>query len=67
MNEENYSKFETKKWNIFNDNSKVNYDTANKITYNTEVLKCYLFYYNNAYIAYILVSGDITIDIEKRK
>ena len=56
-----------KKWNILNEKSKVNYDTANKISYNTEVLKCYLFYYNNAYIAYILVNGDITIDIEKHK
>ena len=64
LNEANYSKFEIKKWNIVSDNSKVNYDRANIIVYNAEVLKRYLFDYNNAYI---LVSGDITVDIEKHK
>ena len=38
-NEANNSKYVTRKWNIVNDNSKVNYDVANEITYNTEVLK----------------------------
>ena len=47
-----------RKWNIVNDNSKKNYDAANKITYNTEVLKCSLCYYNDAYISVI---GNITI------
>ena len=57
LNEANDSKFVTRKWNIVNDNSKANYDTANEITYNTEVLKSNLCNYNDAYI---LVKGDIT-------
>ena len=32
------SKFVTRKWNIANFNSKANYDVANEITYNLEVL-----------------------------
>ena len=48
----------TRKWNILNDNSKANYNAANKITYNTEVLKTSLCDYKDAYI---LVRGDITI------
>ena len=44
----NDSKFMTKKWNIVNDNSKVNYDLGNEIIYNTEVLKTNLCDYNNA-------------------
>ena len=39
LNEVNDSKFVTRKWNIVNDNSKVNYEDGNEITYNTEVLK----------------------------
>ena len=39
LNEANDSKFVIRKWNIVNDNSKANYDSANEITYNTEVLK----------------------------
>ena len=58
LNEANDSKFVTKKWNIANDNSKTNYDVANEITFNTEVLKSNLCDYNDAYI---LVRGDITI------
>ena len=41
-----------------NDNSKANYDAGNKITYNTEVLKSNLCYYDDAYI---LVKGDTTV------
>ena len=58
LNEENDSKFVTRKWNIVNDNSKVNYDEGNEITYNSEVLKSNLRDYNDAYI---LVRGDITV------
>ena len=39
LNEENSSKFVTRKWNIFNDNSKANYGVGNEINYNKEVLK----------------------------
>ena len=49
-NEANDSKFATRKWNIVIDNSKVNYDTTNEITYNTKVLKSNLSHYNDAYI-----------------
>ena len=48
----------TRKWNIVNDNSNSNYAAANKITYNTEILKSDLCDYNDAYI---LVTGDITV------
>ena len=34
----NNSKFVRRKWTIVNDNSKSNYDAANEITYNTEIL-----------------------------
>ena len=57
LNEENDSKFTTRKWNIVNDNIKANYEEGNETAYNTEVLKSNLCDYNNAYI---LVSGDIT-------
>ena len=39
LNEANGSKFVTKKWNIFNDNSKENRGIGSKIIYKTEVLK----------------------------
>ena len=58
LNEANDSKFVTRKWNIDNDNLKVNYDAANELTYNTEVLKSSLCDYN---AAYILVIGNIII------
>ena len=58
MYEVNDSKFVTRKWNIANDNSKANYDAANEITYNTEVLKSGLCDYKDVYI---LVIGNITI------
>ena len=41
-----------------NDNSKANYDVANEITYNTEVLKSSLWDYKDGYI---LVKATITI------
>ena len=55
MNEAIDSKFVTRKWNIVNENSKSNYNSANEITYNTEVLKSIFSNYNDAYI---LVRGD---------
>ena len=39
LNEENDSKFVTRKWNTANDQSNVNYDVGSKIIYNTEVLR----------------------------
>ena len=38
LKEPNDSKFMTRKRNIVNDNSNVNYGVGNKINYNTEVL-----------------------------
>ena len=58
LNEANDSKFVTRKWNIVNDNLKVNYGVGNEIIYNTEVLKSNLCDYNDAYI---LVRGNITV------
>ena len=55
LNEAIDSKFVTRKWNIVNENSKSNYNSANEITYNTEVLKSIFSNYNDAYI---LVRGD---------
>ena len=48
----------TTKWNIINHNSNANYNAANEITYNTEVLKSNLCDYKDAYV---LVLGDITV------
>ena len=62
LKEANDSKFVTRKWNIVNDNSKENYDVANEVTYNTEVLKSDLWDYNNTYI---LVTGNITIIVHQ--
>ena len=58
MSEAKDSKFVTRKWNNVNDNSKTNYDVANQITSNTEVLKSIFCAYNDAYI---LVRVGITI------
>ena len=58
LNKANHSKFVARKWNIANDNLKANYNAANEITYNAEVLKSSLCDYDDAYI---LVRGDITI------
>ena len=48
----------TRNWNIFNDNSEENYDVANEITYNTEVVTSSLSNYKDTYV---LVRGNITI------
>ena len=37
-----------RKWNIFNDNSKANYNVGNEFIYNTEVFKSNLCGYNHA-------------------
>ena len=58
LNEVSDSKPVTRKWNIVNDQSNVNYDVGNKITYNAEVLKSNLCDYNDAHI---LVRDKITI------
>ena len=58
MNEANDFKFVTRKWNIVSDNLNANYNAANEITYNTEVLKSGLCDYNGVYI---LARGDITV------
>ena len=58
LNEPNDSKFVTRKWNIFNDQSNANYDVGNEIMYNTEVLQFNLCDYKDAYI---FVKGDITV------
>ena len=58
LNEANDSKFMTRKWNNFNDQSNVNYDVGNEIIYNTEVLRSNLCDYKNAYI---LVKGNFTV------
>ena len=58
LNKANDSKFVTRKWNIFNDQSNADYGVGNEITYSTEVLKSNLCDYNDAYI---LVTGDIAI------
>ena len=58
LNEADYSKFVTRKWNIFNDTSNANYYTRDEVIYNAEILKYNLCDYNDAYI---LVLGDITI------
>ena len=39
LNEANDSKFVTRKWKIFSDQSSTNFNVENKITYNTEALK----------------------------
>ena len=50
LNDENDSKFVTRKWNIVNENLNGNYDAGNEITYNTEVLKSNFCNYNDAYV-----------------
>ena len=58
LNEASDSKFVTRKQNIVNDQSNVNYDVGNEIIYNTEILKSNLCDFNDAYI---LGKGDITV------
>ena len=57
LNEENDSKFVTRKWTIVSNNSKRNYDVGSEIIYHTDVLKSNLCDYNDIYI---LVRGNIT-------
>ena len=70
LNEESNSKFVTRKWNIVNNQSDANYDVGNEIIYNTEILKCNLCGYNNAYIllwGYInIVEGPTTQVVLKK-
>ena len=49
LNNKYDSKFLSRKWNIVNDNSRMNYDVGDEITYNTKVLKSNLCDYNNPY------------------
>ena len=56
LNEANDFKFVTR--NIVNDLSNPKYDVGNEIIYNTQVLKCNLCDYNDAYI---LVKRHITV------
>ena len=60
LNKANNSTFVTKILIIANlkDNLKPNYNAGKEITYNTEILKCNLCDYNDAYI---LVRGGITV------
>ena len=55
LNDENDSKFVTRKWNIVNDTLNSIYAGVNEIIYNRE---SNLFDYNDAYI---LLTGDITV------
>ena len=48
LNEASDSKFVTRKWNIFNDQSNINYDEGNEFFYNAEVLKSNLCDYNDS-------------------
>ena len=57
LNETDDSKFVTRKWNILNNHSNLNYDAENEIIYKTAVSKSNFCDYNNAYV---LVKGDIT-------
>ena len=63
LDEASNSRFVTRKWNIVNDQSNANYDVRNEIIYNTEVLKCNLCDWNDAYI---MVKGNITIAGDRR-
>ena len=58
MNEENDSKFLTRKWNIAIDHSNANYKIGNEIIYSTEVLKSNLC---DCLDGYILVRSDFNI------
>ena len=50
LNEASDSKFVTRRWKVFNDQSNANYDVGNETIYNTEVLKSDLWDYKDAYI-----------------
>ena len=57
LNEASDSKCVTRKWNIVNDQSNVDYNVGSAIIYNKNVLKSNLCDYNDVYI---LIRGDIT-------
>ena len=59
LNESSDKKFVTRKWNIVNDQSKLNYSVGSETIYSTEVLKSKLCDYTDVYIP---VRGDITIE-----
>ena len=59
LNESSDKKFVTRKWNIVNDQSKLNYSVGSETMYSTEVLKSKLCDYTDVYIP---VRGDITIE-----
>ena len=44
LNEADDSTFVTRKWNILNDKSNVNFDVGNEIIYNIDVLKSNICY-----------------------
>ena len=50
LNESNDKKFVTRKWNIVNDQSKLNYSVGSETMYSTEVLKSKLCDYTDVYI-----------------
>ena len=58
LNEADDSKFVTREWNIFNDQSNANYDLGNEFIYKTEVLWSNICGRNDTYI---LQRRDITI------
>ena len=59
LNESSDKKFVTRKWNIVNDQSKLNYSVGSETMYSTEVLKSKLCDYTDVYIP---IRGDITIE-----
>ena len=59
LNESSDKKFVTRKWNIVNDQSKLNYSVGSETMYSTEVLKSKLCDYTDVYIP---VRVDITIE-----
>ena len=58
LNDASDSNFVTRKRNNVNDQSNANWGVGKEIIYNTEVLKCNLWNYNDAYI---LVRDNINI------
>ena len=55
--EENDSKFVTRKWNIVNDKSKINYNVRSEIIYNRW---CWRFRYSNANVKSISNHSETT-------
>ena len=58
LNDASDSNFVTRKRSNVNDQSNANCGVGNEIIYNTKVLKCNLWNYNDAYIS---VRGNINI------